>query len=333
MANTNTQKPTANLNALLGSTPREHAAAPKVGSVVLVPLDKIAPHPHQHRKTIDPEDLEALKRSIEANGLHQPIGVMPVGEAYQLVFGQRRLEAYRLLQNEATELKERERWSTIPSLEKLAASESDLMVHALEENLHHLNPSAAEIAEGLAELMKKEELDEDALAKRLNKDRNWVYRHMKLQRAPDFIKTFCRETIEGQGEGESSKDGPRSSKPRLDLAVVLEFVKLNDHYSRRKKKDAQESIKKAMGQALNEGWSQRKAKAYVDGAIEKADQKSAKANGLEASPDDAEGNTGPVVFSDDEKKFVLYKGRMASLEGNEKEKLRETLTRLLQVLS
>jgi len=65
----------------------------------LVPLDSIRDPDEQHREQIDPDALGSLADSIAAEGLHQPIGVRErdASGTYELIFGHRRLLAYRLL--------------------------------------------------------------------------------------------------------------------------------------------------------------------------------------------------------------------------------------------
>ena len=63
----------------------------------LINPDEIDPNPWQLRKTIDQEKLAELADDIDQRGLLQAIVVRPKGERYELAWGQRRLEAVRLL--------------------------------------------------------------------------------------------------------------------------------------------------------------------------------------------------------------------------------------------
>lgn len=63
-----------------------------------IPLEQIVRNEDQPRKVFEPQALEELAASIRANGLMQPITVRPIGHGtYQVVAGERRLRAHRLL--------------------------------------------------------------------------------------------------------------------------------------------------------------------------------------------------------------------------------------------
>lgn len=67
------------------------------GNVVSVPLDSIDPSPFQTRTVFKKEEIESLAKSIEENGLLQPVSIRRVGEGrYQLIAGERRLRACKL---------------------------------------------------------------------------------------------------------------------------------------------------------------------------------------------------------------------------------------------
>ena len=73
--------------------------------VVEVPLDRVAPNPWQPRTVFNQAKLEELARSIEAQGLIQPITVRkhPAKEGwYQIAAGERRTRASRLIKGQMT---------------------------------------------------------------------------------------------------------------------------------------------------------------------------------------------------------------------------------------
>jgi ParB family chromosome partitioning protein len=61
-----------------------------------IPIDLILPNPEQPRTVFDPTELADLAKSIQANGLIQPIVVEDAGGQYILHDGERRLRAARL---------------------------------------------------------------------------------------------------------------------------------------------------------------------------------------------------------------------------------------------
>jgi ParB family chromosome partitioning protein len=65
-----------------------------------VAIERIVRNPRQPRQQLDPEELRELADSVREHGLLQPLVVMRLsaeeGERYQLIAGERRLEAARL---------------------------------------------------------------------------------------------------------------------------------------------------------------------------------------------------------------------------------------------
>src|SRR4051812_6811505 len=63
-------------------------------ATTLLPISQIHPNPDQPRKNFDPQELEALKSSIQERGLINPISVMQRGEAdFLIIAGERRFRA------------------------------------------------------------------------------------------------------------------------------------------------------------------------------------------------------------------------------------------------
>lgn len=76
--------------------------APAAGEeVVSVPLDKIAPNPHQPRKYFDEKALDELSQSIKDEGVHHPILLRPCSKngteaQFEIITGERRFRASKL---------------------------------------------------------------------------------------------------------------------------------------------------------------------------------------------------------------------------------------------
>jgi len=62
-----------------------------------IPVEKIQPSPFQARKNFDPETLKIFAQSLKDHGLINPINVRPVADHYELVAGERRWRAAKLL--------------------------------------------------------------------------------------------------------------------------------------------------------------------------------------------------------------------------------------------
>ena len=67
-----------------------------VNKVVEIEVDKIFPNPYQPRKQFD-DEINGLAESIKSNGLLQPLTVRKCGDQYELIAGERRLRAMKML--------------------------------------------------------------------------------------------------------------------------------------------------------------------------------------------------------------------------------------------
>ncbi|MFM7589219.1 MAG: ParB N-terminal domain-containing protein, partial [Bacteroidota bacterium] len=84
------------MNALL--SPEDQEVLQQAVREGFIPLDHIKVNPFQPRDQFDQQALDELKQSIEHLGIIQPLTVRRVGPgSYQLISGERRLRAARLL--------------------------------------------------------------------------------------------------------------------------------------------------------------------------------------------------------------------------------------------
>ena len=111
--------------------------APATLQVRELPVGLIDPDPGQPRREFEPEKLLALAESIRAQGVHQPLHVVEVGERYQIEDGERRWRAARMAGLEA-----------VPALVKgqqgwLATRLHQVLANALQEPLTPLEDAQA----------------------------------------------------------------------------------------------------------------------------------------------------------------------------------------------
>ena len=107
-----------------------------------VPVQAIEPDPEQPRKEFDEQGLEQLARSIQAEGLLQPIVVRPVAEGrFRIVAGERRWRAVVRLG-----------WETVPAIVR-DEDEARLKRLQLLENLVRRDISPVETARAYRRLM------------------------------------------------------------------------------------------------------------------------------------------------------------------------------------
>jgi ParB family chromosome partitioning protein len=147
---------------------------------VKLPVEQIDPNPYQPRRIFPQDELEALASSISEAGLLQPISVRPVGERYQLIAGERRWRAHKLLGRH-----------TIEAL-VLPVEDADLAVLALAENLDREDLSDYEIGKGLRRV---EDLfpSKKKLAEALGLNREDMYRYYAFEALPEAIRARLDE--------------------------------------------------------------------------------------------------------------------------------------------
>lgn len=139
-------------------------------------LKKIIPNRYQPRLSFYEDSLRELAASIEENGLLQPVVVRRVNEGYELIAGERRYRAVKLLERE-----------TIPALiiEKSDDESADL---ALIENMQREGLSAIEEAMAMEHILKTRKITQSKLAKRLGYQQSTLANKLRLLKLPSEVK-------------------------------------------------------------------------------------------------------------------------------------------------
>ena len=147
------------------------------GRILCIPTDAILPNPEQPRRDFDPESLRELARSIEENGILNPLSVVFREGGPVLVAGERRLRAARLLG-----LRE------VPCVEVSAADASRGAVLALIENMQRVDMNCFEEAEGIGRLIREYGLTQEEAAARLGYTQPTVANKLRLLRLPESVR-------------------------------------------------------------------------------------------------------------------------------------------------
>ncbi len=115
----------------------------------LIPIDGIRPSPYQHRKSFSESKLIELARSIERDGLIEPIVVRSVNSHYELIAGERRLRAMR--------------HTSQPAILARVVEATDLQARRMcaAENLQRQDLSAVEEVHAITELIDAELIEDD----------------------------------------------------------------------------------------------------------------------------------------------------------------------------
>ncbi len=145
-----------------------------------LPVDAISPNPLQPRQRMAPEALEELAASIREHGLIQPLIVSQTSDAeaqrYQLIAGERRLEAAKLagLAKVAVVIRE--------------ATPQEMLELALVENIQRADLNPLEQATAYRHLIDDFGLTQEQVAERVGKSRVVVANSVRLLRLPNDIK-------------------------------------------------------------------------------------------------------------------------------------------------
>jgi len=150
-----------------------------------VDIDLLEPNHYQPRGPIDAERLEDLSKSIQANGVIQPIIVRRIESAmggrerYQIIAGERRWRAAQLAH-----------LSKVPVVIKdVPASEKKrLLEMALIENIQREDLNPMEAAAGYQRLVDEFHLKHDDIAVQVGKDRATVANYLRLLKLPDEVR-------------------------------------------------------------------------------------------------------------------------------------------------
>ncbi|MDR7198231.1 ParB family chromosome partitioning protein [Dyadobacter sp. BE34] len=167
------------------NTPRSNtriSPAEIIGSMNEIDVSQIEANPYQPRTKFDQESLEELADSIRVQGIIQPITVRQLSEdSYQLISGERRLQASRSLG-----------LTTIPAYIR-TANDQQMLEMALIENIQRENLNAIEIALSYQRLILECSLKQEELGARVGKNRTTVNNYIRLLKLPPVIQASLRD--------------------------------------------------------------------------------------------------------------------------------------------
>lgn len=165
------------LSSLLGEVGQETSASGSTrGTVQMIPVASIEPHPGQPRRHFDDAALDELAASIQARGVIQPIVVRPHGHRFQIVAGERRWRAAQ-----------RARLHEIPAIVR-DFSEAETLEVALIENIQRADLNAIEEAQAYGRLVADYGHSQEDLGRLVNKSRSHVANLLRLLDLPEDVQ-------------------------------------------------------------------------------------------------------------------------------------------------
>ncbi len=163
-----------------------------VGSVTSIPLEQIETNPFQPRTQFEEQALLELSESIVEHGIIQPVTVRKLGyDKFQLISGERRFRASKL-----AGLK------TIPAYVRIANDQSMLEM-AIVENIQRENLDAIEVAISYQRLIEECNLTQDALSKKVSKQRSTITNFLRLLKLPAEIQIGIRDAKISMGHAKT----------------------------------------------------------------------------------------------------------------------------------
>ena len=197
-------------------------------SVKEISLDLISPNPYQARTHWNEEKLKELASSIEANGIVQPIVVRQMPSGFQLIAGERRFRASKMIGK-----------ATIPAVVR-NASEEQMLELALVENIHRADLNPIERAKAYQSYIKQFELTQTEAAKRLGEDRSVVSNYLRILELPADLRQMLAEGKLTVGHAKTILSLPTdelriklSNRAMAGRLSVRELEKLVDQYLKR----------------------------------------------------------------------------------------------------
>lgn len=145
-----------------------------------IDVDSIKPNPHQPRKSFNEEKIDELAKSIESNGLLQPIIITHDIEngGYYIIAGERRYRAVKKLGKSYVDC-------IIVDAEK-----HNMRALALIENIQREDLNPIEIATCYKELISEHNLTHEELSERINKSRSSISNTLRILELSDRAKNL-----------------------------------------------------------------------------------------------------------------------------------------------
>lgn len=175
------------------------------GDVQQIPLELIEPNPYQPRQHFDEEKLQELAQSIAELGLLEPVLVRRTGQTYQLIAGERRVRAARIVG-----------LSEVPALVK-DFGDLEVMQVALIENLQREDLNPIEEAEGYQRLIEEFGFTQSQAAQAVGRKRSSIANALRLLNLEESEKQMVREGQLSVGHAKVLL-GVANKKKRAELA-------------------------------------------------------------------------------------------------------------------
>ncbi len=144
--------------------------------ILQIPIEKIKVNPRQPRKEFGHTSLEELINSVREHGILQPLIVTKKEDGYELIAGERRLRAAKVLE-----------MATIPAVVR-QASENEKLELAIIENVQRKDLNPMEEAAAYQRLIEEFSLTQEEVAQKVSKSRTAVANTLRLLDLPQEVQ-------------------------------------------------------------------------------------------------------------------------------------------------
>ena len=153
----------------------------KQGLVMNIALSEIFPNRFQPRRSFNEGELSALGESIRENGLIQPISVRKIKGGYELIAGERRLRACKLIGRQKIE-------AIVYDI-----GDEDSATWALIENLQRSDLSPFDEAEAIGKLISLWKVSGEEAAKRLGMASSTLSNKLRILKLEPAVRKVITE--------------------------------------------------------------------------------------------------------------------------------------------
>ncbi len=182
-----------------------------------VEIEHILPNPLQPRMRFNPESIDELAQSIRETGVIQPIVVVPEGDNYKIIVGERRWRAAQ-----KAGLKK------IPALVRSIPKEKQLEV-SLVENLQRESLNPLEVAIVFQRLMEELGFTQEEVADKVGKDRSSVANYLRLLLLPRQVQEYLSEDKLSMGHARAlAALEDAEAQVELARAIVAKSLSVRD---------------------------------------------------------------------------------------------------------
>ncbi len=172
-----------------------------------VPIEDIAPNPHQPRQRFDTAALNELADSIRQKGIIQPLIIRPMSGKipFEIVAGERRWRAAQIAQ-----------LHVVPAIVR-DFSDAEVLEIAIIENIQRAELNAVEEALAYRQLMDKFGHTQEKLAEALSRSRSHIANTLRLLSLPAEVQSMVATGKLSAGHARTLITAPNA----LDLAAVV----------------------------------------------------------------------------------------------------------------